>query len=217
MPKPKEQLEAAGYSDFYWFGEKYRWTLVVLLSAIVCFAVFAYHWIIDPNFHADWKHLPRCHGRGCGYALLIYGLVLLFLSLPVWLKFPTAFIAFVERVYYLIRRLIWTLDRHPDLAIGKNGVYFPKKLKYLELNWSEISKVEVVRIRNEKKNKTYPPTIKFYGFGRTERTLRDVGPLTDPVHCTIPSRFGFEQEAIIAAIRDFAPGLAVTETKHEID
>jgi hypothetical protein len=108
------------------------------------------------------------------------------------------------------------LDRHPDLALGKCGIYFPKKLKYYEMAWSGISKVEVVRRRHEKKRKEYPPVINFYGFGRTERTLRDVGPLTDPVLCTIPSLFGFEQEAIIAAINEFAPTVAVCEAKIEI-
>ena len=118
-------------------------------------------------------------------------------------------------LFGIIQKLSWILDSKPDLAIGSQGLYFPKRIKYRELYWKDISSIEIIRTRG-KRGRISSPTMKFLGIAPTVRTLRSVGPLTAPLFCTIPPIYGFDYEAVLASIRELAPNVVIHEVEEAV-
>ncbi len=193
------------------FGTKYRnyWIFSLLLCVVA--VATTNHWLLNPNFHPRLIHMRGCHGRGCGYVLLVYLAIMGFVALPVWLKFPIAIFLGIGWFSAAILNIIRSVDGNPDLAIGPEGVCLPRHWSYLRVKWKDVKRIESVG-QTTKHGSVQDISITLYGFGPTERTLRSVGPLVDPALLTIKQYFGFSHANVLAAIAANAPHITIKET-----
>lgn len=134
---------STSYRRVYYFRRR----RMIWISLVVCLIV-GFFWLVTDHYLADatyvpiW-HFPRCHGRRCGGALMLYIALFLFLLLPVWIKMGVSMSVageFIARVFAL---LVWSFDRRPDFAIGPYGVYGLSGIRYHHVAWSQVKRVRL--------------------------------------------------------------------------
>jgi hypothetical protein len=170
IPLGKDVLIEQGFEDFYHYhGSFFRKYLFRLLFAAF-FGICTIPFLVDANFQfGDHWESFRCHGnKGCGIVVSVYFLALVFFSLPIWLKLPSAIVFAINGVFGFLKKMVHYFDRKPDLAVGKNGIYCADWFYYQEIGWQDVEQIEInrkltsygsflsenVKIKLRKKNKS---------------------------------------------------------------
>ncbi len=216
MSKSRKQLEAEGYQDFHEFGNTYFRVWLFVLVCLIGVAMIAFMPLLTPDY--ELPKMGRCGGKGCLYVYLIYFFVAMFMTLPVWFKFPTAAFLGGNGLWQIIQRIKRAVDGKPDFALGPHGLYFPGKKQYVSVPWEEIARISVVRIRNTKKKNSplSEPTIQFMGFKPVETRQYPVWPLAEPVIHKVAPVHGFDFASVMDSIKRHRPDIPVSEIEQTI-
>jgi hypothetical protein len=150
IPLSKDSLTTLGFADFFHYHESFFWKWFLSVVGIAAFGFFTLNQLLDPNFHFQdhWIRF-RCHGKGCGVALLIYVAALVFFSLPLWLKLPSAIVFAINSVFGFSKKMVHYYDQKPDFAVGEAGIYCPDWFHYQEVSWPEIKHIIIKRYKNQ--------------------------------------------------------------------
>ncbi|MEQ1521737.1 MAG: hypothetical protein ABL936_10765 [Aestuariivirga sp.] len=186
---------------------------LALIIALVLWGLWMVtdRYLVDPAYAPEW-HPPKCRGRGCGYAFLLYAALFLFLLLPVWIKAPTVVTAVAEVCTRVIALLYWSFDRRPDFAVGPHGVYGLCRLRYHHVPWSKVGGIQDTRSRS------IFGTSRSLIISTSQRTkvikLFQLNKMK-PVKFVLAPIHGIDINAVIEEIRKFAPDKTIRV--HEFD
>lgn len=141
MDSPQQTNE---YARYYYFKRLRMLLGCAFILALVATGIWlTYKYLANPNYAPDWNEwmtsISQMRGRKSGGRKLFVFLLLVFLSLPFWLKTPPTILLIGELISFAICRLLWAFDKRPDFAIGPSGIYGLSYLTYYRLSWSQIS------------------------------------------------------------------------------
>lgn len=195
-----------GYEYIYYFRKQRMILFVLPVAAILLLLWFVTdHYLGDPNYRPTWDP-PRCHGKRCGWTILMYVLLFGFLSLPVWVKLPLTAGGAGEALTWLLARLKWAFDKSPDFAIGPTGIYGLCGLRYYHVTWPEVTQIRFVTattILGERESLAFFTTV-----NRSSRSwvgtlkLKNVEIWIAPIH-------GLPTRTILEHVKMYVPDMKI--------
>jgi len=199
-----------GYEHIYFFRKRRMILYALPVAAILLLLWFVTnHYLGDPNYKPSW-HPPRCHGKRCGGAILMYVLIFGFLSLPVWVKLPLTAGGAGEALTWLLARLKWSFDRSPDFAIGPHGLYGLCGLQYFDVSWAEVTRIKsqtTITLFGANESLTIFTTKlrpSWNWLGKPKRKAVQIGLI--PLH-------GLPLRTILGHVKRYAPDLQIETTQ----
>jgi hypothetical protein len=218
MSKSRQELEAEGYKEFQEFGKFYFRLWLTLFLGLLILGIVAFVPLITANYQLPPFDRSDCSGRGCRFVMLLYFLVGLFLTMPIWLKFPIATFFTANGIWRSGHRLMRVIDGKPDFAIGPPGIYFFGKKHYEMMPWDGISQISVVRYRNSKKRgePVSEPSMYFYGIKPTDTRQYPVWPMVEPLVYAVHPMHGFDFASIVQSIKCYSASTPFSEREERV-
>ena len=219
IPLSKERLSELGFSEFYYYHESFFWKWFLSVLVIAVFGFFTLKYLLDANFQFL-EHLEgfRCNGsgkgkRGCSLVKLIYAAALIFFTLPLWLKLPSAILIAINSLFGFSKKMIHYFDRKPDFAVGDAGIYCPEWFCYQEISWAEIKQVEVRR----KRNQHYSLLSEIVKIELVNKNLSDI-PLFAKTErkIKVSTTWGYKRADIIHSLKKFGASSKFVEMEEVI-
>ena len=199
---------STSYERYYYYRRRRMMWLALAIPIVVWLLWFVTgKYLADPNFSPVWD-IPNCSGRRCGGQLILYALIFVFLSLPVWLKIPSVIFGIAELFWRIIALLWWSFDKRPDFAIGPYGIYGMSGFGYHHVPWSKVGGIHASKIRHTFASVRH---LVIYTTQKTEsrnilgrKRKSNVKFVFAPIH-------GIDVDRLLRDVAKFAPGKRVIE------
>lgn len=197
------------YLKTYYFSRwRMLWVLAYVVAGVGILWLIADPYISNPSYRPSW-HFEQCVGPVCGIGKLIIAFFFLMLSLPVWIKFPVVVRILAEYFVWMLARLAWAFDKHPDFAIGNAGVYGLSRYRYYSVPWSRVDTITLTKIKNvfgleqlylTIRTDIEVPSSGWFGLKRRRKVKIDLTPL-----------HGIPVQEVARLIPELAPDKSVAE------